>query len=163
MTDQDRYEDAPEDASRMIPESRYLGAWDLDGKTWVLLVRDVKWATLAKNAAVSKGGKKMLVFFSNGKGVPIEKGLLCGSKNTKALIGMYGKKWRGWVGKPVAVYPTTDRGGSGDQVDCVRIKREVPQKPAGDAPPNVPMDQEMRAKQMKAAGELPPQREPGED
>ena len=157
MTDQDRIEDAPDDATKMLPESRYIGAWDLDGKEWVLLVRDVKVATLARNAAVKNSGRKMLIYFSDGKGKPITKGLLCGAKNTKAMIGLYGKKWKGWVGKPVAIYPTQDTV-AGGMVDCVRIKREAPRKPAGEAMPEVPMDQEMRARQIQAMD-----REPGQE
>lgn len=159
MSDRDQIIEAPDDATKMLPESAYLGAWDLDGKAWVLTIRDVKLAKLANNAVVKKQtGPKMLLYFVGSK-----KGLLCGAKNTKAVILLYGKSVKKWIGQPVEVYPTTDQGASGGTVDCVRIKPEIPKKKAAAELPNQPMDQDMRRNQMVQAGELPPDDGQGSD
>jgi hypothetical protein len=143
--------EAPEDATRMLPESDYLGAWDLNKKPVTLIIRDVKVARLAGNAVVRKAQDKCLVFFSTADGKPVGKGLLCGATNLKSIISLYGKKWKTWIGKPVTIFPTTCGAQGGAIVDCIRVKPEVPKTPAATVEPSEPVDQEMRAKQIEAA------------
>lgn len=158
MSDRDEIFEAPEDATQMLAESPYLGAWDLNGKPWVLTIRSVKFAKLAGNAVVKKAQQKMLLFF-----VGAEKGLLCGQKNTKAVILLYGKSTSKWIGQPLEVFPTKDKGEAGGLVDCVRIKPEIPKRKPSAGLPKQPVDQDMRRNQMVQAGELPPDDGQGSD
>ena len=160
-----QYSDAPDDATKMLPESDFIGAWDLSGKPCTLVIRDVRFAHLEKNAVVNQAQRKACIFFETGDGKHVAKGLICGATNLKAVIGLYGKRWKAWLGKPLTIFPTECKSQGGQIVACVRVKPEVPRVKPSLVAPEQPMDQDMRRAQMVGAGEVPPdeQREPGED
>ena len=152
-----RFTTAPDDATKMLPESEFLGAWDMEGDI-TLVIRDVQFAHLERNVVVNKAQQKACLFFQTSKGVPCTKGLLCGSTNLKVVISLYGKRWKGWVGKPITMYATECQSQGGKMVACVRIRPTAPPRAkAADVEPGQPMDQNMRRDQIDGA------RDPGED
>lgn len=157
-----RFSDAPDDATKMLPESEFIGAWDLSGDT-TLVIRDVKFAHLDRNAVVTKPQTKCCVFFATAKGRPLDKGLLCGATNLKSIILVYGKKRKGWNGKPLTIFATECKSQGGQTVPCVRVRPAKPTSAPAQDFSFGPMDQDMRRAQMVGAGELPAPREPGDD
>jgi len=115
----------------------YLGAFELGGKDVIVEITNVA----AQELKVEGNAKKkspVLTFRS------ATKKLVCNKTNAKTLAGLFGNDTRAWVGKKIALYPTTTKLGR-DTVDCIRIRnkkiegapeREAPREPpTQDAPP----------------------------
>ncbi len=142
------------DDVRTMFDSKYIGAWDLQGRDAVVTIDKVVGAVVE-----GEGGRKdraPLIYFV-GKTKP-----LVGNKtNCKTIAGITGTfKASAWVGRKVTLYATTCKGKAGGQVDCVRIRPVAPGAGAADtaAPLDSPVDPDMRANQIKQAD-----REPGVD
>jgi hypothetical protein len=143
---------------RKLTDREYLGAWDVPKPT-VATITAVTGTQLPGQGDV-KASKKPVISFKN-----TEKKLIAGATICKAIAHMYGDDVEQWVGKPVTLYATTTRAKGGDQVDCVRVKPEIPTRPATGVM-SQPVDEAMRAKQVEQAGGQMQQsavREPGED
>ena len=124
-------------------DAKYMRSWDLAGREWTLRIMRVEAQELT--AQGGRKSKKPIVYFDGAR-----KALVLNKTNAKAIAGMYGVDTRGWLGKPVAVYPTTTEMG-GEIVDCIRVRPQVPSgAPALDMPEQ-PVDVEMMEKQMRAA------------
>lgn len=160
---------------RTLGEDReYLGAWDfLDDDMRpikrVAEIAAVNAVTLEEknvNGAKIKANRKPVLSFKN-----TPKKLIVNATIGTAIAGMYGNDVRQWPGKKILLYGTTTRGARGGTVECVRV---APTPPKGAATPieSRPVDEAMRERQMREAGELPDDapateerrtREPGEE
>lgn len=104
---------------RSMFDRDYLGAWDLPkDRDAVVTIEKVVAGTLSNG---TKKSKKPILFFA-GK----EKGMACNKTNAKAIAAMYGNDVSQWVGKRIALYPTTTSFGS-EQVECIRVRPTPPQ------------------------------------
>ena len=155
MADSDKWIDVPNnDATRLLPNSEYIGAWDLNGKEWSLLIRKVQLAQLQPNAIVKKAQQKGLLFFSTSDGKPWgKKGLLCGSTIIKLIAVMHGRDTSRWVGKAITIFPTTWINQKGQEAPCVRVRPKPPSSATSEAAPDVAPDESMMAAQAAALQE----------
>lgn len=108
---------------RSMYDRDYIGHWDLpEGRDTIVTISKVEAATLT--AQGNRKSKKPVIHFE-GK----EKGMCLNKTNGKAIMGMYGPLVEDWIGKRIALYPTTTQFGS-DQVACIRVRPNVPQPKA---------------------------------
>ena len=134
------------DDVRLMFEGRYIGAWDLRGEDRTLTIERVDGGVVE-----GEGGRKdkaPLLYFKGAK-----KPLVCNKTNMRtiaAICGGYRKSQ--WIGKRITIYATTCKGAKGGIVDCVRVRPTAPGSSAQDsAMPEVPVDEEMRARQKAEA------------
>lgn len=104
---------------RTMFNSDYIGAWDLPKD------RDVTVTIAQVNAAniTGAGGKqdpKPVLFFEGKK-----KGLVCNKTICKVIAELYGPDTDDWVGKRIALYPTTTQFGR-ETVECIRVRERTP-------------------------------------
>jgi len=149
-----REEDIGASDYRAFFDSSVLRVWHLDGKERVFRIGEVRRLT----AEIGVGGKREvkrqpLLRLQNNKGQDVPLPLALNKTNAKTIAGLYGNDPRKWVGRLVALYPTTTEVG-GRTEDCIRIRNEDPAK---------------RARKGKAADKAAtgtaaaPEREPGDD
>ena len=139
---------APDDL-RLMFDSRYLGAWHLQGRDVTVTIARIQAGTI--EGEKGRKDKAPLIYFA-GK----EKPLVCNKTNMRTLKSLFGTlSAKALVGKRITLYPTTMR--SGETVDCIRIRPTPPKQDEKDTPidESLPADPEMREKQMRAAGEKP--------
>lgn len=150
----DKFESREEDIGasdyRAFFDSSVLRVWHLDGKERVYRISEVRRLT----AEIGVGGKREvkrqpLLRLQNNKGQDVPLPLALNKTNAKTIAGLYGNDPRKWVGRLVALYPTTTEVG-GRTEDCIRIRNEDPAKRA----------RKTRAADKAAAA---PEREPGDD
>ncbi len=123
-------------------DRKHLGAWDLQGRDWVLKIQKV--TAEALRSETGKKQKKPVVSFEGA-----EKTLVLNKTIAKVLIGLYGPETSTWVGRLVTLYPTRTMFGNAE-VDCIRVRPTVPK---GKADPHLdaqPIDEAMRAEQEAA-------------
>lgn len=158
---------AHDDDIRLMVDSKYIGAWDLRGRDVTVTI-----ARIVAGKVVGEGGKTDRNPLIHLKGW--DKPLVCNATMRKTLFALYGTySAKELQGKRITLYPTTCRGAAGGTVDCVRARNSVPSEPGvpQDAVGRVPMDQEMRRKQVEQARGVGPSpveyresgREPGEE
>lgn len=146
-----------DDVRRMFKPGKYLGAWDFASREATLTIDRVQSGEV--EGENGRKDKAPLIFF---KGVT--RPLVLNKTNLKVLLTMYPQiqvggriSAKAMKGLRVTLYQDTTRGARGGTVDCVRIKPRVPGSTTGDAPPpEVPVDEEMRAKQV---AEMEPKKE----
>lgn len=154
----DKFESREEDIGasdyRAFFDSSVLRVWHLDGKERVFRISEVRRLT----AEIGVGGKREvkrqpLLRLQNNKGQDVPLPLALNKTNAKTIAGLYGNDPRKWVGRLVALYPTTTEVG-GRTEDCIRIRNEDPAKRA----------RKTRAADKAATGAAAaPEREPGDD
>ena len=107
--------------------SKYVRAADLKGQ-----VIPVQIGRLELEEVDSGKPSKPVVYFTG-----MSKGMVLNKTNATKIASLHGTETNNWVGKYVALYPTTvDYGGQ--QRDCIRIKNDVPAGAAPVAPPPPP-------------------------
>lgn len=140
---------APDDL-RLMFDSRYLGAWHLQGRDVTVTIARIQAGTI--EGEKGRKDKAPLIYFA-GK----EKPLVCNKTNMRTLKSLFGTlSARALVGKRITLYPTTTIR-SGETVDCIRV-RPTPPKDEKDTPidESIHADPEMRETQVRAAaGEKP--------
>lgn len=129
-------------------DSSVLRVWHLDGKERIFRIGAVR----RLEAELGVGGKREvkrqpLLRLQNGKGEDVPLPLALNKTNAKTIASLYGNDPRKWVGRLIALYPTTTEVG-GRTEDCIRIRNEDPAK---------------RARKTKKQPDPEQQREPGED
>lgn len=152
----DKFEAREEDIGasdyRAYFDSSVLRVWHLDGKERIFRIASVR----RLEAEIAVGGKREvkrqpLLRLQNGKGQDVPLPLALNKTNAKTVAGLYGNDPRKWVGRLIALYPTTTEVG-GRTEDCIRIRNEDPAK---------------RARKTKAQPAPAPvqeqEREPGDD
>lgn len=142
---------------QMSDDREYLGAWDFlddDMKPIkrVAEIADVKSIQLEEkkfNGATIKANRKPVLSFKN-----TPKKLVVNATIGGVLASMFGPDVRQWPGKRILLYGTTTRGARGGTVECVRVAT-TPPKGAATPIEARPIDEAMRARQMREAGEDP--------
>lgn len=132
---------------RSMMDREYLGAWDLPTERTAEIV-DVRGVKLP-GAGEIKANRKPVLTFKN-----TEKKLIVGATIGKTIAGMYGPNVEDWKGKRITLYATTTRSKGGETVECVRVRPTIPTAPARGIESH-PVDEAMRERQMRGAGELP--------
>lgn len=99
---------------RLLYPTDYIAAHDLRGKDVTKTIKSV----VIEELRLTGGGKekKPVLTFSDSK-----KRLVMNKTNAKTIASLYGNDTNGWVGKKIALYPTTTMFGR-NTVDCVRIR-----------------------------------------
>jgi hypothetical protein len=149
------------DDIRLMFDSKYIGAWDLRGQDVTVTIERIEGGTV--EGEKGRKDKAPLCFL---KGWP--KPFILNKTNTKTIAAMYATHSRkALVGKRITLYATKCSGKAGGEVDCVRIRPTMPDRPGVPQSKvgEVPVDAAMRKRQMEQAGELPagPEREAGSD
>ncbi len=135
-------------------EKDYLGAWDFADRDWTLEVEKVEKKTLNLS-----GGKKKTVPVLTFKGAR-KKFVLAARTNRDQIAALYGPYIEDWQGKALTLYcdpHCKSPEGRGKTVPGIRIR---PVKPTtkGEALPEKPVDEDMKAAQDAGFG-----REPGQE
>lgn len=142
----DRFEPKEEaldaDDYRAFFESHILRVWHLRGKTRVYRITKVTALTsVIVDKGVRKTSRQPKLELATRDGVVIDLPLLLNKTNAKTIAQLYGKRPADWVGKWIALYPTTTEVG-GETRDCIRVKNEEPShertRPRQDAPRSEP-------------------------
>jgi len=146
---------------RSMSDRETLGAWDLVDKDGKPCDKTLEIARVVVGKAVSaekpKGERKPFVYLRGPSG-EWKKPLVCGATNAKTIQSIAGSPHvEKWVGVKITLYPTTTKAKGGEVVDCIRIRPQRATGPVDDMR-DVPVDEEMRAKQKAAMD-----REPGEE
>jgi hypothetical protein len=111
---------------RQLFDNTYVRAWDLpQGRDLILTIARVEGGEIGKPGEKSR---RPIIFFRTGK-----KGLVLNKGMGKAMKGMYGRFAKDWIGKPIALYATTENA-FGETHDVVRIRPKVPVRPSGKKP-----------------------------
>lgn len=101
---------------RSMFDRDYVGAFELGGKDVVVEIAKVEAAELKIEGNKTK--KSPVLTFRGAA-----KKLVCNKTNAKTLAGLFGNETQAWVGKKIAIYPTTTKLGR-DTVDCIRIRNK---------------------------------------
>ena len=98
-----------------VSEGKSLKAEDLQGKARKLQIESYD--------TVSFDGAEKIVLAFNGA----KKGLVLNVTNANRLVANLGTdEMDDWVGRAITIYPTTTEF-NGKQVDCIRVKEEMPE------------------------------------
>jgi hypothetical protein len=139
------------DDVRRMYDNRYLGAWDLQGRDVTVTISQV-----VAGVIEGEGGRKdraPVISFKSAK-----KPMICNKTNLKTISSLCGSfRASDWIGKRITLYATRTRGKAGGEVDCIRVRPQIPRQAGDSTIADVPSDTEMRAVQIVEA------REPGED
>ena len=116
---------------RTMFDSEWVRAWDLGGRALTVTIVKVA-AGVLENQKARKKDKKPVVWF---KGA--QKPLALNKTNAKTIAQLYGNDTTAWIGKTITIYPTRTQFGN-EEVDCIRIKPEMPRGKAQDMPNPAP-------------------------
>jgi hypothetical protein len=104
---------------RKMFDSKYIGSWDLPkDRDAVVKVSKVEAGELV--AEGNKKSRKPVVSFQ-GK----QRKLALNKTNARIMHKLFGPDTTTWIGKVIAIYPTTTKFGR-ETVDCVRIRPRLP-------------------------------------
>lgn len=158
---QDKFETKIEDMGaldyRAYFDSNCLRVWHLNGQDRVFKIVRCNRQT----SEMVSGGKREIkkqprLELADTKGKPIPLPLLLNKTNAKTIARLYGNKPGEWAGKMITLYPSVTSVG-GEDVDCIRVRNEVPRK-VTKAKPAVEPKPEANGHDRE-----PGDREPGED
>jgi hypothetical protein len=107
---------------RLMYDAEYLHACHLGGRTAVVTIARVTAVELIGEKG--RKSKKPAVHFK-GKALP----LAINRTNGKAIAALFGTDTAKWIGKSIAIYPTTTEMG-GKVCDCIRVKPQAPAAPS---------------------------------
>lgn len=131
---------------RTMFDAKYVGAWDLPPKGVVVEIEKVAGETLI--AEGNKKNRKPVITFK-GK----EKRFALNKTNAKLIAAMYGTDTTKWVGKRIAIYPTTTKFGK-ETVECIRVRNVIPKDAADTSPmPAIPTHPGSDGERMREPGE----------
>lgn len=103
---------------KLLFPSEFLAAPDLQGRDVVVEIATVK----ADNLMMAGGAKaRRLVMTFKDKA----KKFVVNVTNQRTIKDLYGPEILEWVGKRITLYPTKT-GFAGKQVDCLRVRDQVP-------------------------------------
>lgn len=114
---------------RAMTDSEWLRSFDLQGRdVTVTIDKVVAGEVTGENGRVNKRP----VLYFRGKGKP----LAANATNCKTIARMYGNDTREWVVKRVTLFPATTKAKSGEMVDCLRIRPEIPKTEKAEEKPD---------------------------
>ena len=120
---------------RTLFSKDFIGAWDLKDKDVTVTIKSVKGGELT--APGGKKSKKPVIYMNN-----TEKGFAINSTNGKTIATMYGNFVQDWVGKRITLYKSTTRNpDGGGQVECIRVRPQVPPTPSSSPNPAEPAEE----------------------
>lgn len=105
------------DGALMFP-SEFITAEELNGYDMALTIRGVKRDELKMEGGKCKPG--IVVTFDE-----TPKKLVLNKTNSKTVAGLHGVEAKKWVGKRIAIYPTTCKFAK-ETVSCIRVRERVP-------------------------------------
>lgn len=111
---------------RTMFDSEFLYAFHLQGREHTLKIARVKGGEVTGSGG--KKNRKPLMYF-DGKHKP----LALNKTNCKTIAAMYGTDTDKWIGRLVAIFPTTTSFGN-ETCDCIRIKPGIPSGKTQSAP-----------------------------
>lgn len=103
--------------------SRWLGASDLQGQEYTLVIRRVTIEEL-KQGSKTDATAKPVVWFAD-----VPKGMVLNKTNAVVIARLYGDDTDTWAGKPVTLYPARERA-FGQDWDVIRVRPSRPAMPA---------------------------------
>ena len=138
---------------RSMMDREYFGAWDfvdseMRGRDRTLEIAHVHSVKLEGTAIIKASRKPVLEF------VGTEKRLIVNATIGKTIAGMYGNDVRAWGGRLITLHGATTKSKGGETVDCVRVRPAIPKGATTNVEPR-PVDEAMRERQRRGAGELP--------
>lgn len=144
----------------LLYPSEYLKAADLRGKDINVVIDHAEWEDL-----VMQGGKrdrKVALHIRSVKGVKLGKRWIVGKTVLRQIAATLGGEndVGKWNGGKVTIYPTTCRGASGGQVECIRVRVRVNTR-AEEPTEDMTKAPEPRVDFVDEAGE--DERQPGEE
>lgn len=107
---------------RSLTNPDYIGAYSLEpGQDLTVTIETVK-----RELITSTGGKKEECTVAKLLG---QKPFIINRTNAKTISQLYGTPYiEDWEGKQITLYVTTTKL-AGDDVECLRIRKEIPKKP----------------------------------
>lgn len=102
---------------RLLFPNDYIAAHDLRGKDVTKTIKGVA----VEELRLTGGGKekKPVISFSDTK-----KRLVLNKTNAKSIASLHGNDTAGWIGKKIALFPTTTLFGR-NTVECVRVRERA--------------------------------------
>ena len=140
---------------RTMMDQNYLGAWDFP-QDRVGIIERVEGVKLPGAGEIKENRKPVLSI----RGAT--KKLIVNATIGKTIAGMYGPNTDDWVGKRITMYATTTKAKGRGTVDCVRVRPVIPTGP-GEAISSMPVNEDMRARQIAGVEGTESAREPGSD
>lgn len=107
--------------------SKHLSASDLKGQVLTVLI-----ARFGVEEVGEAKDEKYVFYFEG-----VAKGLVLNKTNAKRIAALYGNELEGWVGKSIMLYPAITEY-QGNEVECIRVKKEAPPPAVTAAPPEQP-------------------------
>jgi len=112
--------------SKAFP-SQWLKAADLQGKTWQLVIREIKMEDVSGEGSDKED--KPIVYFKTADDKNLKKGLVLNKTNGTALAVAYGDETDEWIGCPIELF-TMQVQYQGQMVPAIRVR--VPEPAAED-------------------------------
>ncbi len=119
----------------LFPPSDFVSAHELKGRDVALTIKSVSKEELAV-AGSSKTETKAIIRF-----VETPKKLVLNKTNATTIARLLGVLTREWVGKRIALFPTTTRLGP-DTVECIRVRPKLPPPKRANEPEIEPSHEE---------------------
>ena len=105
----------------LVYPTKYVKAADLKGRDVTIVIERVTWENLVM--AGGKRDRKAAIHMRSVSGKPLEKLWIVGKTVLKQIAKATGDREIGaWAGKRVTMYPTTCRGGGGEEMECIRVR-----------------------------------------
>jgi hypothetical protein len=141
MARDDKFESKEEDMGatdwRAYFDSTCFRVWHLGGKERAFKIVKVSRLTSEMvNGSKREIKKQPRLALADLKGQAIPLPLLLNKTNAKTIAKLYGNSPSAWVGKFISLFPSTTSVG-GEDVDCIRVRNQVPKLKATKATPPV--------------------------
>jgi len=119
-------------------DSSCLRVWHLTGKERTFRIAKVTRLT----SELVNGGKREIkkqprLELQDSKGQKVPLPLLLNKTNAKTIARLYGNNPAAWIGKLITLFPSQTSVG-GEDVDCIRVRNEVPKRPKKATPADLP-------------------------
>lgn len=144
----------------LVYPTKYVKAADLKGRDVTVVIVRVAWENLVM--AGGKRDRKAAITMRSVNGKPLEKLWIVGKTVLKQIAKATGEREIGkWSGAKVTMYPTTCRGGGGEEMECIRVRVRT-SATANDVPEDMAAAPEPAPDFAEEAGSADPS-EPGSD
>ncbi len=105
----------------LVYPTKYVKAADLKGRDVTIVIERVAWENLVM--AGGKRDRKAAIHMRSTGGKALDKLWIVGKTVLKQIAKATGEREIGkWGGQRVTMYPTTCRGGGGEEMECIRVR-----------------------------------------
>lgn len=105
----------------LVYPTKYVKAADLKGRDVTIVIERVTWENLVM--AGGKRDRKAAVHMRSTGGKALDKLWIVGKTVLKQIAKATGEREIGkWGGQRVTMFPTTCRGGGGEEMECIRVR-----------------------------------------